>query len=78
MIFLNIVVDGKTRMIPGNRSTLIRISILYPVYVAENARLRKKRRELMDDASNHNKDIRIENGILKMDGVPFDHNKFFI
>ena len=51
---------------------------LHPVYIQENTRIRKKLFALMSDPDNEGKDIKLEKGILTIDGVPIDHNTFFV
>ena len=49
----------------------------HPVYLSENNRLRKKVYELKKVQGNENKDIKIANGQLLIDGVAIDKNLFF-
>ena len=50
---------------------------LHPVYNQENTRMRKKFYALKSDPNNANKEIKLEKGILTIDGIPVDKNTFF-
>ena len=49
----------------------------HPVYMAENKRLRKKLYDLKRIESNNNKDIKLIEGKLSIDGIEIDRNSFF-
>ena len=50
----------------------------HPVYVQETSRIRAEMKKLKEAEENKNKDIRIEDGILKVDGRAVDKNTFFV
>ena len=49
----------------------------HPAAVEENKRLRKKKKTLQSLEENKDKDIRIEKGELKVDGIVVDKNILF-
>ena len=50
---------------------------LHQVYMNENTRIRKKLRTLKEDPVNEGKEIKIVNGVLKVNQVEVDRNTFF-
>ena len=50
----------------------------HPVYVQETSRIRTKMKKLKEEEENKDKDIRIEDGVLKVDGRAVDKNTFFV
>ena len=52
---------------------------LHPVYAKENQRIRKKRYDLATHYANNNeqKEVKLVNGAIQVDGVTVDKNMFF-
>ena len=68
---------SKLKHIPHLSKTYIKKDT-HPVYVQETSRIRAKMKKLKETEGNEDKDIKIVDGVLQVDGTPIDKNTFFV
>ena len=71
--------SSKLKSLPEPWSKVYVKKDLHPVYSKENQRIRKKRYDLQTQFTNNNeqREVKIVNGQLQVDGVTVDRNLFF-
>ena len=71
--------SSKLKSLPEPWSKVYVKKDLHPVYSKENQRIRKKRYDLQTQFNNNNeqREVKIVNGQLQVDGVTVDRNLFF-